>query len=52
MKSSVLLPKRSPDNNNQMFVIINDKDIYHVKYSVRNSIDKLKRIQQFMFIAW
>ena len=33
----------SPDKN-QRLVLINDKGIYHVKYSVRNSLDKLKRI--------
>ena len=34
-------PKRSPDKH-QRFVMING--IYHVKYNVRNSLDKLERI--------
>ena len=43
-----LLLKRSPDKY-KMLVMING--IYHVKYSVRNSLDKLKLIQQFIFTA-
>ena len=39
-----LLPKRSPDKN-QRLVMLND--IYHVKYIVRNSLDKLKHFQTF-----
>ena len=37
-----VLPKGSPTKN-QMLVIINGID--HVKYSVRNSLDQIKRIQ-------
>ena len=33
----------------QRLVIISG--IYYVRYSVRNSLDKLKHIQQFMFTA-
>ena len=44
MMGDELLPKRSPDKN-QRLVMING--IYHVNYSVRNSLDKLERIQQF-----
>ena len=45
MMADELLPKRKPDKT-QRLVVINS--IYHVKYSVRNNLDKLKRIQQFM----
>ena len=38
------LPKRGPDKNENLV-------IYHVWYSVRNSFDKLKRIQQFILNA-
>ena len=38
--------KRSPDKN-QRLVLLNDKGIYHVKYSVRNSLDKRKKIQSY-----
>ena len=41
MMGDELLPKRSP-NRDQRLVIIHG--IYHGKYSVRNSLDKLKRI--------
>ena len=40
MMGDELLPKRSLDKN-QRLVMINGVD--HVKYSVRNSLDKLKR---------
>ena len=35
------LLKHSPDKHQRIVMIIG---IYHVKYSVRNSLDKLKRI--------
>ena len=41
MMADKLLPKRSPDKYQRLVMI---KDIYHVKYSVRNSLDKLKHI--------
>jgi len=42
MMRDELFPKRSPDKN-QRLVMING--IYHVKYNVRNSLDKLERFQ-------
>ena len=48
MMGDELLPKRIPDKN-QRLVVINS--ICHVKYSIRNSLDKLKHIQQFIFTA-
>ena len=48
MMGDELLPRRSPDKN-QRPVVING--IYHVKYSVRNSLVKLELIQQFTFAA-
>ena len=49
MGGDELLPKRSPDKNQRLFMI---NGTYHVKYSVRNSLDKLKRFQQFIFTGW
>ena len=46
MYGDELLPKRSHDKN-QRLVMING--IYHIKYSARNSLDKLKHTQQFIF---
>ena len=46
MMGDVLLPIRSP-NKNQELVMING--IYHGKYSVGISLDKVERIQQFIF---
>ena len=37
------LPKRSPYKN-QSLVMINDKGIYQIKYSIRNSFDKYQRL--------
>ena len=42
MMGDELLPKRSPDKNERLVVI---NDIYHVKYSVRNSLDKHSNFQ-------
>ena len=42
MMGDKLLLKRNPDKN-QRLVMING--IYHVKYSARNSVDKLERYQ-------
>ena len=46
---SCLHTKRSPDKNHRLVMM---NGIYHVKYSVRNSLDKLERSQQFIFTAW
>ena len=46
MMGEELLPKRSLDKYKR-FVMING--IYHVQYSVINSLDKLKRFQEFIF---
>ena len=37
-----LLPKRSPKNIQKL---VKKNGIYHVKYSVRDSFDKLKRFE-------
>ena len=42
MKGDKLLPKRSPDKNQRLVII---RDIYHVKYRVRNSLDKLEQFK-------
>ena len=44
MMGDELLLKRSPDRYQKLDTI---NCIYHVKYSARNSFDKLERIQQF-----
>ena len=43
MMGDELLPKRSPDKNRGLVMI---KGIYHIEYSVRSSLGKLKRFHQ------
>ena len=43
-----LILKRSPDNYQRLVLM---KGIYHVKYSVRNSLDQLKHFKQYIFTA-
>ena len=47
MMGDKILPKRSP-NKHQRLVMINS--IYHVKYSVRNSLDEHKHFQYKKFV--